>query len=70
MTEHGMLSKELRRQVESLVEDHPGTSVSRTSKGHTLIKAPNGETMMISRNSGAGYKGLKKVDSDFRRCFG
>ena len=66
----GELSKSIRKQVEQYCEQFPGTVVSRTAKGHTLIKAPSGETMLISRNSGAGHKKSHKVDSDFRRCFG
>lgn len=66
----GLLSKSIRKQVEQYCEAFPGTVVSRTTKGHTLIKAPNGETMMISRNSGSGHKKSSRVESDFRRCFG
>ena len=41
----------------------------RTTKGHIQIRATNGESMCISRNSGSGHNLTKKVESDLRRCF-
>lgn len=68
-TTYGELTKELRKQLTELLAANPEASAKRTSKGHTLVRASNGETMMISRNSGSGNTGTNKVINDFKRCF-
>ena len=51
------------------MESDAGSHAIRTSKGHIQIRATNGETMCISRNSGSGHNLTKKVEIDLRRCF-
>lgn len=63
------LSKSLRKSVEAAMGTDPDATAIRSAKGHIQIRASNGETMCISRNSGSGHIQTKKVDSDLRRCF-
>ena len=64
-----MLHKSLRRMVEAAMESDAGSHAIRTTKGHIQIRATNGETMCISRNSGSGHNLTRKVEADLRRCF-
>ena len=63
------VNKSIRKMVQSAMETDSESSVLRTAKGHILIRASNGETMSISRNSGSGHNLTSKVEADLWRCF-
>lgn len=41
-----------------------------SSKGHAILRSPNGQTMSVSRNTANGNRSSANMENDFRRCFG
>jgi hypothetical protein len=41
-----------------------------STKGHAILRSPNGQTMSVSRNTAAGNRSFQNMEADFRRCFG
>lgn len=41
-----------------------------STKGHAILRSPNGMTMSVSRNTAAGNRSFQNMEADFRRCFG
>lgn len=41
-----------------------------STKGHAILRSPNGQTMSVSRNTAQGNRSYLNMEADFRRCFG
>lgn len=41
-----------------------------STKGHAILRSPNGQTMSVSRNTATGNRSYQNMEADFRRCFG
>lgn len=41
-----------------------------SSKGHAILRSPNGQTMSVSRNTATGNRSYRNMQADYQRCFG
>lgn len=41
-----------------------------SSKGHAILRGPDGQTMSVSRNTGSGNRGRQNMEAEFVRIFG